>query len=958
MESLPIPQSGGGLFKPSETYRIGTPPLSPMPSSAYPHDGMRSSMDVSDIEGDSSGDDDTVQVLFNRIYIDPRQEVMDMLDDHAASVLRTGKITVVGECGDMDILQPLLFSLQAVQEDIPVLLPQLLRYPFFKPDHSTSHRAGWPTSFSADYLLQCGHIRLGVSIDNEIYQLLKFHCCKGPGARQAEALIETACSTSYVLPTCNELLRLYESLENMPPLLLYENGQTQLVEENRDEVEDVCIDSLTGGFSQPEDSCLSSSPELTPRTSNASSKCKGPSLEFEMAETSSNTDQDSVLYSTPPYNITGNFSRDRKNSIYDQMPHSLKRDSIDSQSSVASTTMSAQDRQWHCSLPYPRDMIVGMYGDTTYPVLTWSEELRVTFQVGSSSTGMSATTVEVEPLQRTVHVKLRVHNDTQKRIAISIRAHRQSMSFKPHIIYPSEGLHLMEVLATWEKEFEIVRKENSRDEYIAIDLLVCVFGEERTWNVQRRYVVVKYSKQQMQPRGLRRVSRGQPVFPGSAATTRKDFGNTLKQVILHGLQSVVKNKLDEADIIFTQALHLPVFQRVPLKAFAYICLAVVANKRRKKDNLSVSQCVRQILRLVSGTDRLVEACENATSMTMPKMVALVKQLKKELNPSKIITEARDVAVHRKRSSEPNHGSSVTIGRDGGTITSDKVHLQVPGGALPMQTSITLSQYDRNHLHKCIQNSQWANMLQVLTAVQIHCRPPVDRFSKPVIITLPAPSSKGTFNHSLPLRLLHSNYLNHWRDITDNPMSHVEMDAKQGKLEIQSDHTGWLVVASVQLDVTQLMRMALKTVFSNNPVPFQVNVFGHKFSGSNSAQICIFVSPVSGQEDERKSPTLERPPKHVPIAFPHTFEAHIDQKIRLELQGAMEPDTSAGQSGLVSEFCISQNIPRVVDMTVKLIGTEHVAGKLLISSFCNAHDRWVSIQEINLAQASLAGSDGH
>ena len=62
------------------------------------------------------------------------------------------------------------------------------------------------------------------------------------------------------------------------------------------------------------------------------------------------------------------------------------------------------------------------------------------------------------------------------------------------------------------------------------------------------------------------------------------MANILTQVMLHGLQSVVKNKLDEAEIIFTQALYFPMFQRVPLKTFAYICLAVVADKRKKRDN--------------------------------------------------------------------------------------------------------------------------------------------------------------------------------------------------------------------------------------------------------------------------------------------------------------------------------------------------------------------------------------
>lgn len=62
----------------------------------------------------------------------------------------------------------------------------------------------------------------------------------------------------------------------------------------------------------------------------------------------------------------------------------------------------------------------------------------------------------------------------------------------------------------------------------------------------------------------------------------QELGHSLTQIILHGLQCVVKNKLDQSEIIFTQALQLPLFQRVPLKAFAYICLAVTANKRRKK----------------------------------------------------------------------------------------------------------------------------------------------------------------------------------------------------------------------------------------------------------------------------------------------------------------------------------------------------------------------------------------
>ncbi len=56
----------------------------------------------------------------------------------------------------------------------------------------------------------------------------------------------------------------------------------------------------------------------------------------------------------------------------------------------------------------------------------------------------------------------------------------------------------------------------------------------------------------------------------------------LKVILSHGLQCVVKGKLKDAEIIFTQAMLLPDFQRIELKAFLYICLAVVANKRQSK----------------------------------------------------------------------------------------------------------------------------------------------------------------------------------------------------------------------------------------------------------------------------------------------------------------------------------------------------------------------------------------
>ena len=44
----------------------------------------------------------TVEVVFNKIYLDPLQEVMESIDAEAAGILRTGKLTIHGEAGGKD----------------------------------------------------------------------------------------------------------------------------------------------------------------------------------------------------------------------------------------------------------------------------------------------------------------------------------------------------------------------------------------------------------------------------------------------------------------------------------------------------------------------------------------------------------------------------------------------------------------------------------------------------------------------------------------------------------------------------------------------------------------------------------------------------------------------------------------------------------------------------------------
>ena len=50
---------------------------------------------------------------------------------------------------------------------------------------------------------------------------------------------------------------------------------------------------------------------------------------------------------------------------------------------------------------------------------------------------------------------------------------------------------------------------------------------------------------------------------------------------MSGLFYMAQDRLSDAEILFSHALHLPDFQRPEMKAYSLICLAMVLNKKRK-----------------------------------------------------------------------------------------------------------------------------------------------------------------------------------------------------------------------------------------------------------------------------------------------------------------------------------------------------------------------------------------
>ena len=396
----------------------------------------------------------------------------------------------------MDIIQPLLFGLQPSEADIPILLPQLLQSPFFiqkeeSPGSNLTH---------ADNFLKNGYIRLGVIVDQVIYELLSTHCCKGPGARQADTLIETALNTHYTLPS--------GLLKNPPPLLPKGYTVTQLnidIPEESDEENEMR--------------------SLTVPTSSKSSK-KSSSGVFSSSSSIGNSsiaeEERSYLPDMPAIHMRPRAdslkTSRRKESIWTPPVYIDRRLSETSQEAI----------NWYASLPQPKDMIIGSYGDNTYPILMWNPKLKVSFKLGTKLHDLSNMAAIVENPKDLLILK--IVNTTEHKVAFSIRAHRQSMAYRSYVIYPKAGLHMLEPKQDWTFEVELMSGNQTRDEHFCIDLLVCAFNCKPSWNVHRRYAVIKqryfttkltsthvnfFVYSQDQHKIVKKISRGGLILPGS-----------------------------------------------------------------------------------------------------------------------------------------------------------------------------------------------------------------------------------------------------------------------------------------------------------------------------------------------------------------------------------------------------------------------------------------------------------
>jgi hypothetical protein len=154
-------------------------------------------------------------------------------------------------------------------------------------------------------------------------------------------------------------------------------------------------------------------------------------------------------------------------------------------------------------------MIVAMYGDTTYPLLMWNPKLKLDFEI-SSSAGVPGMIVAVNP--STPSLNIRLHNPTSHRVAFSIRAYRQTSVHDSHIIYPLNGLHVLEHSQCWEENADIHLDSPDKNEYVIVELFFATLKASKPcWNVVRKYACadVRARKSQPDPRLISRCQEQQ-----------------------------------------------------------------------------------------------------------------------------------------------------------------------------------------------------------------------------------------------------------------------------------------------------------------------------------------------------------------------------------------------------------------------------------------------------------------
>ncbi len=241
------------------------------------------------------------------------------------------------------------------------------------------------------------------------------------------------------------------------------------------------------------------------------------------------------------------------------------------------------------------------------------------------------------------------------------------------------------------------------------------------------------------------------------------------------------------------------------------------------------------------------------------------------------------------------------------------------------------------LNSMLRHSGWDSTIKIIAAVNIDCNPVLGHFRNPLKVTTTLP--KKCSPPAQCLRLVHSNYLRHWCDITDDPHCSVEINGDT--VLLQADRPGWLAVTSIQFDPSLIVVKAMQSL-SVEPIMLHFSVYGLSIPDTNIFQIATFISS--------RATTKEKPKHHTPIAFTHTAQAYPGERLRLTFLGQLEPETSMNEKDLSFEFTVNETDTSVCEKWLRLTSAPEVPlnGKMVISCCRRTVGEWDSISELRLS----------
>lgn len=290
--------------------------------------------------------------------------------------------------------------------------------------------------------------------------------------------------------------------------------------------------------------------------------------------------------------------------------------------------------------------------------------------------------------------------------------------------------------------------------------------------------------------------------------------------------------------------------------------------------------------------------------------------------------------------------------EGKELTFKGTKVIIPPNALFQPTTISLSLAESKHLIPMLKASGWDQVVQVATAIHIDCNPPLDHFSKPLQIVTKLPRDMKLGANSI-VRLMHSNYLRHWEDITDDVLSKISIEGED--VHMETNLPGWLAISMIQFDASMIAQMVLKSI-SVEAIMLRLSVFGFVDSERKSTQLAVFVVPCKGNEDPIHK-EIDKPVHFTPISFPHVIQAYPNERLQLTISGSFEADASLGEESLEFELNVQTKHNQIYTKWVKSTTSVDIplSGKMKVSSCRNNKSAWETIADVSLSMRNVSAN---